>query len=178
MARLPKLTDDEMTAEQRAAREIIGPTRVDGPFALWLRVPLIAERAQGLSEAVRAKGTFEPRLFELITLAATRPWAATYPFEAHARHAETNGVSPEVVDAIRHRRTPPFTRDDERLVFDTVTELTASRTLGQAGYDRALAALGPERLVELITAAGLYTMIAMMAVAFDVDPPAGRARLT
>lgn len=180
-ARVPKITDDEMSAEQKRIAAIIGGARggtVDGPFALWLRVPEIAERAQHFSDRIRSKSTIEQRLFEVMVLAATRPWSATYAFEAHARTAERLGVSPAVVDAIRQRRTPPFERDDERLVFDTVTELTQSRKLSGPSYDRALAALGRESLIELITAAGFYTMIAMMLVAFDVPPSGGAQPLS
>jgi 4-carboxymuconolactone decarboxylase len=174
--RVPKITEAEMSAEQRRIAEIIGGARggiVDGPFALWLRVPEIAERAQHFSDRIRSKSTFEKRLFEVMVMAATRPWSATYAFEAHARTAESLGVAPAVVDAIRQRRTPLFDREDERLVYDTVTELMQSRKLSDASYGRALEAFGREGLIELITAAGFYNMIAMMLAAFDVPPPAG-----
>ncbi len=60
-------------------------------------------------------------------------------------------MSPAVIDAIRHRRKPEFARDDERLIYDLVTEMNETRTLSQPTYDRAVAALGLDRVIELIT---------------------------
>lgn len=177
MARLPSLAEANMSAEQVAVLDLIGRERAGGPFAIWLHTPEIAKGASALSEVIRKNSTFERRLFELLTLAAVRPFNASYPFEAHAKSAIAHGIDPEIVDAIRMRRTPLFTKDDERLIYDTVTELVAARMLSQASYDRALAALGLEKLIELVTAAGLYGLVAMMAVAFDVDGPAGTPTL-
>lgn len=82
-----------------------------------------------------------------------------------------------MVDAIRERREPKFAREDERLVYDTITELNEARTLSQAAYERALANLGLDLLIELITAAGFYTMVAMMLNAFEAPVPGGERPL-
>jgi hypothetical protein len=68
---------------------------------------------------------------------------------------------------------PKFVREDERLIYDTITELNVARTLSQAAYKRALADLGLDLLIELITAAGFYTMVAMILSAFDAPVPGG-----
>jgi 4-carboxymuconolactone decarboxylase len=81
------------------------------------------------------------------------------------------------VDAIRVRCAPEFARDDERLVYDTITELNETHTLSQPAYDRALAALGLDLLIELIAAAGFYTMVAMTLNAFDAPVPGGKRPL-
>jgi 4-carboxymuconolactone decarboxylase len=167
-----------MSPEQRRIAQVIGGARdgvVGGPFAIWLRIPEIAERANHFSDRIRSKSKVERRLFELMVIAVARAWSAQYEWLAHARQGEEAGLSPAVVDAIRQRRTPAFEREDERVVFDTITELSVTRTLSQAAYDRALAAFGQDLLIELITGAGFYTMIAMMLNAFDV-PAAGGAR--
>jgi 4-carboxymuconolactone decarboxylase len=174
MARLDPIPPADYTPEQKRLADAIGGARggsVGGPFALWLHVPEIAERANNLSERLRANSKLERRLYELMVLAVTRVWSAAYPFAAHAPQGVKAGLSQASVDAIADRRTPTFERDDERIVFDTVTELAQTRALSQASYDRALALLGTERLIELITDAGFYTMISMMVNAFDV--PAG-----
>ena len=40
-------------------------------------------------------------------------------------------------------------RDDERLIYELVTEMNETRTLSQPTYDRALAALGLDTTIEL-----------------------------
>ena len=77
------------------------------------------------------------------------------------------------MEAIRARRVPPALREDERLIYDTVTELQTTRSLSQASYDRALAGLGLELVIELITAAGFYTVAAMMINVFEAPVPGG-----
>jgi len=97
-----------------------------------------------------------------------RIWSADYAFAAHAPQGVKAGLAQATVDAIAARRTPPFEREDERVLFDTVTELAQTRALSQASYDRAFAMFGKEKLIELVTDAGLYTMISMMLNTFDV----------
>ena len=40
-----------------------------------------------------------------------------------------HGISREIVEAIRERRTPDFTREDERLVYDITLELNTTQRL-------------------------------------------------
>lgn len=53
-----------------------------------------------------------------------------------AENALKLGVSPDIVEAIRERRAPNFTREDERLVYDTTMGLNATHTLSEASYTR------------------------------------------
>lgn len=179
-ARVGPLAAAELTPDQKRIHDAIAGTRggsVGGPFAIWLRIPEIAERANHFSDRIRSNSKIERRLFELMVIAVARVWSAQYEWLAHAQQGEEAGLSAAVVDAIRLRRTPAFEREDERVVFDTITELSQTRTLSQASYDRALAAFGQGLLIELITGAGFYTMIAMMLNAFDVPARGGERPL-
>ena len=73
--------------------------------------------------------------------------------------------------------SPTFDRDDERLVYDLVTEMNETRTLSQPTYDRAVALLGLDHVIELITALGFYTMVAIMLNGFDAPVPGGERPL-
>ena len=88
-----------------------------------------------------------------------------------------NPFAPDVVEAIRHRRMPEFTREDERLIYDLVTELNETKTLSQATYDRAVAMLGLDLVIELISSIGFYTMVAIMLNGFDAPVPGGERPL-
>jgi 4-carboxymuconolactone decarboxylase len=96
----------------------------------------------------------------------------------HERNGLAAGLTQQTVDAIRTRSTPEFAGEDERVVYDTITELNETRTLSQPTYDRALAALGLDLLIELIAAAGFYTMVAMTLNAFDAPVPGGHRPLS
>jgi 4-carboxymuconolactone decarboxylase len=170
-ARVAPLHDDEMDDEQRAvAREIAGARGgvLGGPFAIWIREPDVAKRINHLSARLRKGSGFEKRLVELLVLIVTRQWNAHYAFDAHARQALEEGIAPEVVEAIRAGTEPPIVRDDERLMYDLISEVTRTRALSDATYARGLAHFGETLMIELVTTAGLYTMIAMTLAVFDV----------
>jgi len=176
MARVPDVAPEEMTAEQKRVYQEIGGARggiVRGPFAIWLRNPALADPANRFGNSLRLSGKLDKRLFELMVLVVARHWSAQYEWFVHERYGLEAGLTPAVVDAIRARRAPEFTRADERLVYDTITELNETRTLSQPAYERALAALGLDLLIELIAAAGFYTMVAMTLNAFDAPVPGG-----
>lgn len=180
MGRVPDLAPDALTPEQKRIRDEIASARggvVRGPFAIWLRKPELADAANRFGNVLRLHGKLDKRLFELMVLVIARHWSAQYEWFAHEEKAVKNGVSPVVVEAIRERRQPPFEREDERLVYDIVTELNESRALSQKSYDRALAALGLDLLIELFAAAGFYTMVAMTLDAFEAPVPGGKRPL-
>jgi len=74
-------------------------------------------------------------------------------------------------------RKPTFARDDERLIYALVTEMNETRTLSQPTYDRAVALLGLDLVIELITSIGFYTMVAIMLNGFDAPVPGGERPL-
>jgi len=160
--------------QKRVHAEILGPRgNVGGPFAVWLRVPRIADAANRFGNALRMQGTLDKRLMELAILVIARHWSAQYEWHVHEKAALQAGLASDVIDAVRHHRSPALAHEDERLIYDLVNELHATRTLSQASYDRAVAALGLDKFIELVTVIGFYTTAAMMINAFDAPVPGG-----
>lgn len=176
MARVPDIPFEELTdAQRRVYREIAAPRRgnVRGPFALWIRNPDLADRANQFGNALRVHGKLEKRLFELMVLLVARHWSAQYEWSVHEQAALDAGVSREIVEAIRIGRAPAFIREDERLIFDVVSEINNTRTLSEPTYERAVAALGVDLLIEMVTGIGFYSTIAMVVNVFDAPVPDG-----
>jgi 4-carboxymuconolactone decarboxylase len=179
--RVPPLSDDELSEDQRAiAAEIAGTRRgvIGGPFAIWLRLPEVVKRISALSDRLRKNSTFEKRLVEIIVLVNTGYWKAEYAWSTHAEQALKEGVPADVIEAIRAGTPPPFTRDDERVIYDVLTELIDKKNLSDATYARGIALFGLDRMIEMITTAGLYAMISMTLVAFDVPATNGKRVLS
>ena len=132
LARANAFIRDRRTARRHGWRPVRGVAAI----------PRIADAANRLGNSLRLEGRLDRRLFELAILVIARHWSAQYEWFVHEKTALDAGLGREVVEAVRHRQVPRFARSDEQLVYDVVTEMHETRTLGQASFDRALAALG------------------------------------
>jgi 4-carboxymuconolactone decarboxylase len=179
MGRLPDLDENRLSAEQRKVYDEIKHVRgqVRGPFAVWLRNAELGEGALKLQDLFASRVKLDRRLMQLMILVAARFANAQYAWFIHEPHALKHGVAPEVVAAIRDRRTPEFTHEDERVVYDITLELNTTHTLSQTTFQRAMTILDEQRLVELVSAVGFYSMVAMTLNAFDVTVPGGNKPL-
>ncbi len=176
MARVADLAPEAMTPEQKVLYEEIAAKRhgtVRGPFAIWMRKPTLGDRANRLGNALRVEGKIEKRLFELMVLIVARHFSAQYEWFAHAHQALSEGVSDDVVEALRHGRAPAYVRDDEALV-DAITRATlAGGVIDAALYQRGLDHFGLDLMIELAASIGFYTMVAMTLNVFDAPVPDG-----
>jgi 4-carboxymuconolactone decarboxylase len=176
MPRLPEIDPDKLSPEQRTIYDRMMRARghMRGPFAVWLRNAELCENTLKLQEMFASRVSLERRLLELMILVSARLASAQYAWFIHEPHALKFGISPGVIQAIRERRTPDFTRDDERLVYDVTTELNTTRSLSETNYNRGLAIFGEQAMIELVSAVGFYSMVAMTLNAFAVAVPGGK----
>ena len=90
---------------------------------------------------------------------------------------EISPSPPDVIEAIRERRTPHFFKEDERLVYDITLELNTTHHLSETSFNRGMAMFGEQAMVELVSAIGFYSMVAMTLNAFEVPLPTGEEPL-
>lgn len=173
--RLPELDVGQMSDAQKTIYDRIKNVRgnVRGPFAIWIHNPAIAEHALGLQSNMQTNLTLDRRLLELSILVAARRTSAQFAWFAHERHALHFGIAPELVAAIKSRKTPDFDHDDERLVYDATNELIDSFTLSDATFTRGNELLGAVGMVELVSSVGFYMMVAVTLNAFRAPVPGG-----
>ncbi len=176
MPRLAPLDLDNLTPEQKKVADAIvsGPRGgLRGPFEPWLRSPTLADRAQKLGEYCRFDNSLPNDLSELAICLVGRHFKAQYEFYAHARLARQAGLSAEIVEAIRTRATPPFTREVERVIYDFVTEYLETNRVAQANYKRAVDAFGEQGVVDLVGVCGYYMLVSMTLNVFEMPLPPG-----
>jgi 4-carboxymuconolactone decarboxylase len=176
MSRLPELSLETMSAEQRRVHDIIASSprgQVRGPLAVWLRRPELAERAQALGEYCRYNSSLPKRLSELAILITARYWRAEFEWFAHRNHALAAGLPEEIIEAIRNGQPPNFTDPQDQAVYDIVTALYGERRLADEIYARGLNVLGEGHLIDLIGILGYYALISMTINAFEVMLPPG-----
>jgi 4-carboxymuconolactone decarboxylase len=179
MARLAEIDPEKLSAEQRRIYDRMVALRghMRGPFAVWLRNAELCENTVNLQEMFAARVSLDRRLLELMILVAARQATAQYAWFIHEPHALKFGIAPEIVQAIHERRTPDFTQEDERLVYDLTLELNTTRSLSEASYQRGMAMFGEKVMVELVSAIGFYMMVAVTLNAFAVPVPDGKEAL-
>jgi 4-carboxymuconolactone decarboxylase len=178
MSRLAPLELAKLTPEQKQVADAIvaGPRgALRGPFEPWLRSPALADRAQKLGEYCRFHNSLPKDLSELAICLIGRHFKAQYEFYAHARLAKEAGLSEAIVEAIRTRQTPTFTRDEERIVYDFVTEYLATNRVAKPNYERALTKFGEKGVVDLVGVCGYYMLVSMTLNVFEMPLPAGVA---
>ncbi len=174
--RLPDLTPEQMTPDQRAVadRAVAGKRgRLPAPLRAWLHSPVFGDRAQSLGEFLRYDTSLGPMLSELAILVTARFWTAQYEWYAHKKLALQAGVSPAVCDAIARRERPPLPDTKAQTVYEYATTMHAERTVPPALHDRAVALLGEAGVVELVGILGYYTLVSMTLNGFGIGVPAG-----
>ena len=176
MTRLEQPERAALDAEQtRIYNEIVASRgSIEGPFRAWLHRPAFADRAQQLGEYVRYRTSLEPRLSELAILVTARFWDCQIEWTLHEPCAREGGLDEAIIDAVRRRHRPDFSRSDEASVHDYATQLLRDHVVTDASYDAVLAELGNGGVVDLTGIVGYYSMVAMTLNACQVPLGPGR----
>jgi 4-carboxymuconolactone decarboxylase len=163
--RLPPLTSEKMTSEQRQAYDEYMTARKSppaGPFAVMLRVPETMDLAFKWRLHLTANPAISPRLTEFVIMVTARYWTQQYEWNAHLAAALRQGVKQETITAIAEGRRPATMADDEGVMYDLLTELLHNQGVSDATYAKALATFGEAGIVEATSQAGYYAMLAMV----------------
>jgi 4-carboxymuconolactone decarboxylase len=175
MTRVPEPSRNELDPEVRALYDRIAQTRgaTRGPYAVLLHHPALCERVAALGEQLRFQSTLSGADRELAILTAGREAEAPYEWAAHEPIALREGTRPEAIAVVRDGDSTHGLRPREALIIDTVRTIYRTRGLTAEQFTRAETQLGRQELIELVTLAGYYGMIAAVLNAFDVDLPPG-----
>lgn len=174
--RMPPLTPDKMTAEQKKVADDYIALRKNppaGPFGVMLRVPEVMDLAFKWRQHLTAKPAIEPRLTEFGILITARHWTQQYEWNAHYPAAIKTGVKPETIAAIAEGRRPSQMAEDEAVLYDLLSELLHNHRVSDSTYARALSKFGEAGIVEATSLAGYYAMLAMVMNTARTPLPAG-----
>jgi 4-carboxymuconolactone decarboxylase len=175
MARYEPVNPEGLTPAHKALYEAVraGRPKLVGPFSVLMHNPPLADAVNKVVDAVRKDGKLEKRLYELIVLITVRHASAAYAWAVHDPLGRKAGLSGEVVDAIRERRTPAFAKADEQTIYEAVTELLNTNRIGDGAYQALVKQFGLQETVEIIACVGLYSMVGTVINAFEVPTPNG-----
>ena len=174
-ARIPQLERSDLHDRHQPIYDAVVTSRgtIGGPFRTWLHSPEFADRAQRLGQFVRYDTSLCARLSELAILVCARFMNCQVEWSLHEKEAVAANLDGRVIDALRDRRTPEFAVNDERVVYDYVSELLATQAVADLTFAKAREQLGDPGLVELTGIIGYYCSVAMTLNAFHVPLPEG-----
>jgi 4-carboxymuconolactone decarboxylase len=175
MTRVPEPSRDQLEPATRALYDRIAATRggLRGPYGVLLHHPALCERVAALGEQLRFHSVLSGADRELAILAAGREAESPYEWAAHEPIAVREGTRPEAIATVRDGRPTHGLHSREALIVDTVRAICRAHRLTADEFARAETELGRQGLIELVTLAGYYGMIAGVLNAYDVDLPAG-----
>lgn len=173
--RLNEVSREQLPAAAQAVWDQIAGTRgrVGGPYQVLMHAPALAAKVEELGRYLRFGATLPGADRELAILAAARAMGAQYEWVAHEPVARREGARPEAIEAVRAAGSVGGLTPRELVVVDVAQAIARTRGLAPDLYAAAIAQLGEEHLVELVTLAGYYGMIAALLLAFQVPLPEG-----
>src|ERR1700744_2146936 len=158
--RFPVLSPEEMTDEQRGVADVIqsGPrgSGLRGPFNALLRSPQLCDLVQRVGAYVRYSSSIPAPLNELAICMAGRKWGAQYEFYAHRRLGIEAGLNPAILDSIAAGRRPADMSEDERLVYEFVSDLLSTGVVADVHYGAVADRFGERGVIDLVGAVGYY----------------------
>jgi len=134
---------------------------------------LLLDRVQHLGEYLRYNTCLSPRLSEFTILITARHYTSNYEWFAHEPHALKQGLSPDIVEAVRQGRRPDGMQPDESAVYDFSNELLRDRKISDETYKRLVAEFGTQGAIDLAALIGYYVMLAMTIFAHEIPLPEG-----
>jgi 4-carboxymuconolactone decarboxylase len=173
MSRLPLLNRDALAPDDQAVWDRIAAVRtgVRGPFGVLMHVPTLADHVAALEDYFRFNAALPELDRELVIMATAREMGARYPWARHEARGREVGTRTEAIEAVRINGTLEQLTTRERLLVEVVRTLLRTRALPAELYERGLAELGRQQLIETVALAGHYSLIGMVVNAFDVAPP-------
>jgi 4-carboxymuconolactone decarboxylase len=177
---MPPIPRAKLTRAQReAARELAAGPRggVVGPFIPALRSPELMRRLQRLGEYLRYDNVLGPRLTELAILLTARAWTQQLEWGYHVASAVEQGIPRRVIATIAQGKRPARMARKDAVVYDFFMALQRRKSVSDATYRRAVAAVGEAGVIDLIGVIGYYTTLAMILNVARTPPPRGTPRL-
>jgi 4-carboxymuconolactone decarboxylase len=162
---MPEIPARELTEAQKQvlAERAAGPiASIAGPAIPLLRSPELMRRMQRVGEHLRSHSAVGVRLHALAILMAARHWTQQYIWDYWHPLAVKAGLRADLTAAIAEGRRPLSMQADEEALYELMCELLANKAVSDPTYDRAVASLGEQGIVDAVAALGYFSTLAMV----------------
>ena len=176
--RFPPIAAEKLTAKQKQFADVqsgnqAGGQRASnynqGPFRLYLRSPDFGLAAIQMSDYLRWGTGLEPRLVEFAILIAARNWNSSYVWHSHYVLAIKGGLDPSIPADMAAGRKPAKMKDDERVIYDLLTQIYRDKKVTDAAFNAAVAKYGDKGVADIVAIASYYGVTSMSLIATNTS---------
>jgi len=178
--RLSPITRREQLAapsDQAAFDAIIASRgRINQPQSMNMYVPQLASLATEMNDLFR-KSELGTHDFEVAVRTAAREMDCAFVWGAHVNSGKKANVRPEVIDVIGRKAPLDGLTEAEAVIIQYGREVMGGHKVSQATFDRALAQLGPRKLILMSNVMGYYMMLSLTLIGTEMEIVPGMAPL-
>jgi 4-carboxymuconolactone decarboxylase len=175
MARLTPITSkDQVAAKDQAVVDGIIKSRgsLQGPFTMFLHSPEVAGRVAHLGAYVRFEGSLDMRVRVLAAMVVAREFEAAYVWGAQTGNARKQNVPETTITAIREKHSRGLPAEDAQIV-DFTRQLLTKHRVDDVTVKALRQRFSDDELIQLTTAIGYYSMLAMTVNACELEAAPG-----
>jgi len=147
-----------------------------GPSGIHLYSPPTVEAHNVMNQYLRFQ-CFDAKTREVAILTVAREMDSRFEWAAHEPEALKEGVSPQIVDVIKHRKSTQGLDEPYAAIIEFGRQIFRNHKVTPEGYARVKALFAPNKLVELVLLMGTYASTAALLCAFDMQVPEGKPLL-
>jgi 4-carboxymuconolactone decarboxylase len=176
---LPKredLDDVGKRAYDRAAAPGKSLVGLRGPGGITLYSTKTVEARAQFSNHLRFD-VFPPNIREVAILAVAREMDSQFEWAAHEPEALKEGVSADVIDVIKHRKSTQGLDETYAAIIELGRQTFGDHKVTSECFARVKKLFPPTKLVELVMLMGNYAATAALLTAFDMQLPEGQKPL-
>jgi len=148
-----------------------------GPGGLNLHSPRAAQHLNALSHYLRHESGMSPQVREIAILTTAREMDNQFEWTAHEPVALKEGLSAEVIEAIKHRRPTQGLPDTAATVIELGRQIFDRKKVDSELFARVRKLFGDRGLVELVMLMGNYAAVAALLTVCDMQLAPGQAPL-
>lgn len=137
-----------------------------GPFDAMLLQPSLGDALQSLGSAIRFGGLLTARAREMVILAVAHHHGSSFEVSAHEAVGIRIGLTDNEMADLSHARTPATADDEEAAAVDIARKLLNERGLDDQSYNSAAEIIGEQKLLEVNTIVGYYSLLAVQMQIF------------
>lgn len=145
-----------------------------GPGGIRLHSPQLALRTQDINTYLRRDAGIPIANRELSILVTAREFDSQFEWCAHEDEALKAGISPEVIEIVRHRKPIDDLPEEQYLIIQLGREMFGNHKVTSETFARALALWGERHLLDFVSVMANYANTAAILCVFDMQLPEGK----